>query len=528
MMGTDNPHAGVTPSDHHDLTKEEKTISPSERERSISTARRAVPALFALGLLLLFSLAGAVRAVADDITPPPTDPGVPPTATPFIWAPTGQVVQPLGTPIVPLQPTAPLPPADTPAPPTDYPSPPPPLPTWTPTLPSPTAIPSPSPTKGWLPPGPGCVTKPGKTVLKLDVPYLHQVNDIEGADGDWACGPTSVLMVLAYYGKVEPWHGADTRQAGVNAPVAASQAGEQEMKSDFAPYLTNSYTYAGHNFNATAPDPHGNRVAGLYGTIAPTGLADWGRIKQVLEWYGLQAQYVTPTWAGVVAALKRGHPVLLGNDLTPAGHILVAVGYTANNQLIVNDPYGNRFTLGYGANNGQGVYYPWNCARVHNALEVVGTRPLPTSTPTFAPTATATPMPAAINQAKAVQSAGGPGGVMAAPADSSKGSDVIGFAVQAISQAPTQRGRALSVPGNIRDRIPDRVPDYEASQSQIAIRGRQPNVQVLPPHRTAPTTAPAYLWLALPSLPALAGFAIMFIDRRRERKPGRQAICLSG
>ena len=211
-------------------------------------------------------------------------------------------------------------------------------------------------------------------------------------------------MVLTYYGKLEPWHDDKVKQAGASAPLAAPQSIEQEMKADYAPYLTNAYTYAGHNFNATAPDPHGNRVAGLYGTIAPTGLADWGRIKQVLGWYGLQTQYVTPTWAGVIAALKRGHPVLLGNDLTPAGHILVAVGYTANNQLIVNDPYGNRFAAGYGANNGQGVYYPWSCSRVHNALEVVGTRPQPTATPTDAPTAT--PIPTG----QAVQAAGGPAG----------------------------------------------------------------------------------------------------------------------
>ena len=298
------------------------------------------------------------------------------------------------------------------------------------------------------------------------------------------------------------------------------------MKSDYAPYLTNVFTYAGHNFNATAPDPRGNRVAGLYGTIAPTGLADWGRIKQVIGWYGLQTQYVTPTWAGVIAALKRGHPVLLGNDLTPAGHILVAVGYTANNQLIVNDPYGNRFTWGYGANNGQGVYYPWNCARVHNALEVVGTVPPPTATPTNTPTYAPTATPTAIlTSGQAAQTANGAGGVMAAPAQPSKRSDVIAFAVRAISQAPMQREQTLSVPGNIRDRIPDRVPDYEASQSQVAVGVRQPNVQVLAAQRTV--TTPTYLWLALPSLPALAGFAVMFIDRRRERKPVRQAMCPS-
>ena len=38
-------------------------------------------------------------------------------------------------------------------------------------------------------------------------------------------------------------------------------------------------------------------------------------MKQVLQWSGLTTAYVAPTWNGVVAALKRGHPVLLGNDL---------------------------------------------------------------------------------------------------------------------------------------------------------------------------------------------------------------------
>ena len=116
-------------------------------------------------------------------------------------------------------------------------------------------------------------------------------------------------------------------------------------------------------------------LAGLYGTIAPSGLADWGRMKQVFQWYGLSTAYVSPTFNGVVAALKRGHPVILGNDLTAAGHIMVAIGYTSNNQIIVNDPYGNRFVSGYGANDGDGVYYAWSCSRVRNAIEVIGTYP---------------------------------------------------------------------------------------------------------------------------------------------------------
>jgi hypothetical protein len=92
----------------------------------------------------------------------------------------------------------------------------------------------------------------------------------------------------------------------------------------------------------------------------------------------------------VVAALKRSHPVLIGNGLTEEGHILVAVGYTNNGELIVNDPYGNRFAAGYGANNGDGLFYLYSCMRVKNALEVIGTYPPPTWTPTITPTATVT------------------------------------------------------------------------------------------------------------------------------------------
>ena len=92
-----------------------------------------------------------------------------------------------------------------------------------------------------------------------------------------------------------------------------------------------------------------------------------------------------------MAALKRGHPVLLGNDLTPAGHILVATGYAANNQLIVNDPYGNRFSPGYGGTEGEGLFYPFNCSRVRVALEIIGAYPPPTLTPTVSPTSTSTP-----------------------------------------------------------------------------------------------------------------------------------------
>jgi hypothetical protein len=346
--------------------------------------------------------------------------------------------------------------------------------------------------------------------MKLDVPYIHQVNDVDGADGNWACGPTSVLMVLAYYSKLEPWPEYEAKLAlsgGTKLSAPAGQmpsshggGGNQEMKSNYAPYLTSAYTYNGHTYSATAPDPRGNRVAGLYGTIAPTGLADWGRIKQVLSWHGLQTQYASPTWNGVVAALKRGHPVLLGNDLTPAGHIMVAIGYTSNNQLIVNDPYGNRFAPGYGANNGQGLYYSWNCSRVHNALEVIGiyTPPTPVPTATVAPTATAIPVAPQVDNTVS-------GGVTlsSAPASSAgavptESPDVIMFAVQSIYMHASEQPDAIS-----------------SSGSRAATGKRGPDTHILAAQRNF--TAVRYWWLTPPTFLALAGFLITVIDRRRKR-----------
>ncbi|HST03575.1 MAG TPA: C39 family peptidase [Chloroflexia bacterium] len=312
---------------------------------------------------------------------PPTHAPAAATNTPVL--PTATTAPPVNTPTM-EPPTAepftatPLPtftsvPSDTP---TDTDTP---LPTDTPTE---TATATPS----WLPPGPGCYVKPGKAALTLPVPYIHQVNDISSADGNWACGPTSVAMVLAYYSKLQPWPGSDAS--------ASADSGSQ-----FAPYVTNVYTNSDHTYSALAADPQGKMVAGLYGTISPTGLADWSRIRQVLQWHGLTSQNLSVSFEGIKAALDRGHPVLIGNDLTAAGHVLVAIGYTSNDQLIVNDPYGNRFASGYGSNDGQGVYYAWSCMRAHNAVEVIGTyippatatsTPEPTGTSTTVPTSTAT------------------------------------------------------------------------------------------------------------------------------------------
>jgi hypothetical protein len=237
-------------------------------------------------------------------------------------------------------------------------------------------------------------SKVGAPAVSLNVPYIHQVNDTASSgDGNWACGPTSVAMALAYYGKLEPWQ--TVMQGRTGAAAAPSGSTRPPAGMDFAPYVTSVYTYNGHTYSATARDPRGNMLAGLYGTICPTGLASWSAMRSVLEWHGLNGTQIAATWDGVVGALKRGHPVLLGNMLTAEGHILLVVGYTQDGNLVVNDPYGNRFVPGYGANNGERVVYPWKRTTARTAVEVIGVYPPPTSTPT--PTSTSTPIPTATN-----------------------------------------------------------------------------------------------------------------------------------
>ena len=289
-------------------------------------------------------------------------------------------------------------------------------------LPTDTATTTPTvtvfPTEGpYWEPGLECSLEPGKVVVKLPVPYIHQVLDIGGANGNWACGPTSVAMVLAYYGKLEPWQDylarlaatptsqitnyelriTNSTSSGVSVPEAGktrtSTPGAKALNSksrgdtpsgtprpglSFAPYVTEEYTNDGFTYSATARDPSGQSVAGLYGTICPNGLADWSRMAFVLKQHGLSGRHIPVTLEGVAAALDRGHPVIIGNDLTAVGHIIVAIGYTDNGNLIVNDPYGNRFASGYGGTRGEGLYYAWNCAMSRNAYEVIGVYSPPT------------------------------------------------------------------------------------------------------------------------------------------------------
>src|SRR5687768_7647500 len=245
----------------------------------------------------------------------------------------------------------------------------------------------------------GADPKPGEAAVRLAVPYVHQVNDTAPyGDGNWACGPTSIVMSLAYYGKLDPWpvYAAQQQIMSGTLNIEIPRINSKDiLGSDYAPYVTNNFTLNGRAYEGLARDPRGNMLAGLYGTICPTGLADWQTMVSVLSSNGLGSQYVGATWDGITGALKRGHPVLLGNELTSAGHILVVIGYTPDGNLIVNDPYGNRFAPGYGTTDGRGLYYPWKRSTPRRALEVIGVYPPPTRPPfkTPTPSYTSTPLP---------------------------------------------------------------------------------------------------------------------------------------
>ena len=67
----------------------------------------------------------------------------------------------------------------------------------------------------------------------------------------------------------------------------------------------------------------------------------------------------------VIAALKEGHPVIMGTPpgaLTSAGHIVLIIGYRARGNSVdffVHDPWGNKNDGNYGKNRGNGVIYSW-------------------------------------------------------------------------------------------------------------------------------------------------------------------------
>jgi hypothetical protein len=186
-----------------------------------------------------------------------------------------------------------------------------------------------------------------RTVVSLPVPYFHQVWDApDGFDGGGSCGPSSMLMVLAWAGKVAP------------KPVAVRDSYPHESRyADVLPGL-----------NAAVCEPNMGAVhAKMLDYLRPT-------FPGVAIFYDAKA-----TYARVKAELDAGRPVILGTRVTPAGHLMVARGYLADGRLIVNDPAGDRERPArrggpdgrwsptgsrYWNGAGEGAFYDWDSLEV--------------------------------------------------------------------------------------------------------------------------------------------------------------------
>nr|MDO8082658.1 C39 family peptidase [Candidatus Freyarchaeota archaeon] len=191
----------------------------------------------------------------------------------------------------------------------------------------------------------------GTPVVNLQVPYIHQCWDTpDDFDGSWACGATSAVMVLAYYGNIAPW------------PCQCSWP--YPHTSNFGNYICRIYTYNGYTFNTMTPDASDNPAYGAYGYIHYSdGLAKLGRMVDYFQKHGFDSwSIMNPSESQVKAELDAGYPVPASTKLTAAGHWVVIKGYTNDGYYIVNDPYGKNSAGGY---DGADVLYTWSQMKVN-------------------------------------------------------------------------------------------------------------------------------------------------------------------
>lgn len=178
------------------------------------------------------------------------------------------------------------------------------------------------------------------------VPYVHQVLDRDssaGFTGKDACGPTSALMALLYFGKLSP----------------VSPAGW---------HLSNAYTYAGHTYDIPAvAQSNGWKDLGFTGAYGyylktPGGVSADRRDNL----YAYIASHGVPSgWAEASVSdararreLDQDYPLLwLVTSSKTSGHYILNIGYDASNQTYqFNDPYGDMNLSGWGTlRNGAGV-----------------------------------------------------------------------------------------------------------------------------------------------------------------------------
>lgn len=182
-------------------------------------------------------------------------------------------------------------------------------------------------------------TPTGVQSNNLPVPMVHQVWDtVDSFDGNWACGPTSAVMALAYYQKIP------ARAITINSGGSHT--------NDYGFYVSNIYDAYGNRFTRSMPDASGRPAQGSYGhgtdnaCGGPCGVA-W-RIQDYIEKHGVATEF-SGRWNTtaqqdidfVRQQIDRGYLVLAAGSFNGLAHIVLVRGYTDDGQFIINDPYGN-------------------------------------------------------------------------------------------------------------------------------------------------------------------------------------------
>ncbi len=182
----------------------------------------------------------------------------------------------------------------------------------------------------------------------FDIPYLHQAYDTpDWFNGNSACGGTSAVMCLAYYGVINKW------------PVTVSYPSRHV--SDYGRYVCEIYTYNGYTYNIGGEDPSGNIGYGAFGFIIQNHWQDTkGYMSQYARQHGLGSSVDwSPSRAKLRNEADAQMPFVLLNDLTSAGHYISVIGYESEaTTVIVNDPWGDK-NVAYPSVDGRRAKYDW-------------------------------------------------------------------------------------------------------------------------------------------------------------------------
>ena len=146
--------------------------------------------------------------------------------------------------------------------------------------------------------------------IELNVPYFSQRDNPRYS---WStCNVTSIAMVLYYYG----------------------------LRSQYGGQLEDELLQWCFNYAGVGSQTEHNVLTAL------------------IRAYGYNSSFsTTRRWSEIKEELINRRPVVIGADLTPAGHVLTIIGYNKKG-YIVNDPWGDAYT-GYNNTEGRRLLYSY-------------------------------------------------------------------------------------------------------------------------------------------------------------------------